>query len=209
MSLVALELASRRRLTKRIVVTWLSRKVTLLWAVGLVLVGCGAPWKVVKVSGPPSALTGAGAVAIQFDYSTLLIEGMTQEAWVAQQKAEEPEYERSWNDLKARLEEHYVQGFQSGWGTATLLAPATPKPKGTVLVLVKVNKLQMRRYNPIVTSRSYVTVNVIWDAEGPADEIVITGSDTSTPINASIFQHVGHIGEYLGKVSAQFLSTKQ
>jgi hypothetical protein len=189
--------------------SWFSSKVTLMLSLLLLLGGCSVPWKIVKESGPPSALTGAGAVAIQFDYSALLVEGMSQEAWVAQQKAKEPEYEKSWTDLKARLEEYYVQGFQDGWGTATRLAPGAAKPEGTILVLVKVNTLDMGHYIPFATSRSQVTVNVVWDANGPEDEIMVTGTDTPTLINASIFQHVGHIGQYLGKVSAKYLSTKQ
>lgn len=175
----------------------------------LLLGGCSVPWKIVKESGPPSALTGAGAVAIQFDYSTLLVEGMSQNAWVEQQKAKEPEYEKSWTDLKARLEEYYVQGFQDGWGTATRLAPGAAKPEGTILVLVKVNTLDMGHYIPFATTRSQVTINVVWDVEGPEDEIMVTGTDTPTLINASIFQHVGHIGQYLGKASAKYLTTKQ
>jgi hypothetical protein len=67
----------------------------------------------------------------------------------------------------------------------------------------------MGHYIPFATSRSQVTVNVVWDANGPEDEIMVTGTDTPTLINASIFQHVGHIGQYLGKVSAKYLSTKQ
>lgn len=188
---------------------WLSAKLTLMLSVLLVLGGCSVPWKVVKESGPPSALTGAGAVAIQFDYSALLVEGMSQDAWVEQQKAKEPNYEKSWTDLKARLEEYYVQGFQDGWGTATRLAPGAAKPEGTILVLVKVNTLDMGHYIPFATTRSQVTINVVWDAAGPQDEIMVTGTDTPSLINASIFQHVGHIGQYLGKVSAKYLTTKQ
>lgn len=188
---------------------WLRVRLTLLTSIMMLAVGCSVPWKVVRESGPPSALAGAGAAALQFDYSTLLVEGMTQEAWVEQQKAKDPEYEKSWTDLKARFEKYYVQGFQAGWGTATVLEPGAAKPSGTVLVLVKVNTLDMGHYIPFATTRSQVTVNVVWDVAGPEDEITIAGSDTPTLTNPSIFQHVGHIGQYLGKVSAKFLSSKQ
>lgn len=167
------------------------------------------PWKVVKESGPPSALAGASAVAVQFDYSSIVVEGMSQDAWVAQQKAKDAEYEKSWADLKSRFEEHYLEGFRDGWGAATRLAEGAAKPEGTVLVVVKVNSLDMGHYIPFATSRSQVTVNVVWDRKAPDDEIMITGSDTPSLVNASIYQHVGHIGAYLGKVSAKFLSSKQ
>jgi len=188
---------------------WLRVRLSLLFSLMMLAAGCSVPWKVVRESGPPSALAGAGAAAIQFDYSALLVEGMTQEAWVQQQTAKDPEYEKSWTDLKARFEKYYLEGFQAGWGTATVLAPGAAKPSGTVLVLVKVNTLDMGHYIPFATTRSQVTVNVVWDAAGPEDEIMIVGSDTPSITNPSIFQHVGHIGGYLGKVSAKFLSSKQ
>lgn len=183
----------------------------LAHAVALVLLvgACSVPWKVVKESGPPSALSGASAVAVQFDYASLIVEGMSESAWVAQQKAKDGEYEKTWADLKARFEEHYMGGFSGEWGPVGRVAAGAPKPENTILVQVKINSLDMGHYIPFATSRSQITVNVVWDAKGPEDEIMITGSDTPSLVNPSIFQHVGHIGNYLGKVSAKFLSTKQ
>ena len=43
----------------------------------------------------------------------------------------------------------------------------------------------------------------------PDDEIQILGADTPSLTNPSIFQHVGHIGAYLGGISARFLADKQ
>lgn len=207
MQLTELDLATHTMYRSPKPWAWLTQ-LTLLLSVVL-LGGCSVPWKVVKESGPPSALAGASAVAIQFDYSAITVEGMTQEAWVEQQKAKDAEYEKSWADLKARFEDHYVEGFQGEWGAATRLAAGAPKPEGTTLVVVKVNSLDMGHYIPFATSRSQVTVNVVWDRKAPDDEIIITGSDTPSLVNPSIFQHVGHIGNYLGTVSAKFLASKQ
>lgn len=67
----------------------------------------------------------------------------------------------------------------------------------------------MAHYIPFSNARSSVTINVVWTAKAPDDEIMITGSDQPSLVNVSIFQHIGHIGDYLGKVSAKFLRSKQ
>jgi hypothetical protein len=181
----------------------------LVMVAGSMGTGCSVPWKVVRESGPPSALAGAGAVAIQFDYAGLSVEGKSEADWVAQQKAKDAEYEKSWADLKARFESTYLEGFSDEWGAAARLADGASKPENTILVQVKVNSLEMAHYIPFSTAKSQVTVNVIWTAKGPDDEIMVTGSDQPSLVNVSIFQHIGHIGDYLGKVSAKFLKTKQ
>jgi hypothetical protein len=181
----------------------------LVMMAGFMGTGCSVPWKVVRESGPPSALAGASAVAVQFDYAGIMVEGKSEADWVAQQKAKDPEYEKSWADLKARFESTYMAGFTGEWGAAARLAEGAPKPEGTILIQVKVNSLEMAHYIPFSTAKSQVTVNVVWTAKAPDDEIMITGSDQPSLINVSIFQHIGHIGDYLGKVSAKFLKTKQ
>ena len=185
------------------------RAVALALAALLLLGGCSVPWKVVRQSGPPSALVGASAAAIQFDYSTMLVEGMSQDAWVSQQTAKEAEYAKTWAELKARFEETYLNGFREEWGTAARLAEGAAKPAGTVLVQVKVNSLDMGHFIPFATTNSQVTVNVVWDVQAPDDEIMVSGTDTPSPVNVSIFQHIGNIGQYLGKTSAEFLKSKQ
>lgn len=189
---------------------WL-RVLSLLLAIGAGVLGtgCGVPWKVVKESGPPSALAGARVVAVEFDYAQLVIEGKTETDWVAAQKAKDPDYEKTWGDLKTRFESTYLAGFGEEWGGVARLADGATKPAGTIVVQVKVNSLEMAHYNPFSNAKSQVTVNVVWTAEAPDDEIMITASDRPSLVNVSIFQHVGHIGDYLGKVSAKFLRSKQ
>ncbi len=184
-------------------------KLTLALATLLLLGGCSVPWKVVRESGPPSALVHAGAVAIQFDYSSMLVEGMSQDAWVSQQKAKEAEYEKTWGDLKARFEDAYLNGFRGEWGSAARLAEGAAKPDGTILVQVKVNSLDMGHFIPFATTNSQVTINVVWDAKGPDDEIMVTGTETPSVVSTSIFQHIGNLGGFLGKASAEFLASKQ
>ena len=181
----------------------------LVMVAGSLGTGCSVPWKVVRESGPPSALAGASAVAVQFDYASLSVEGKSEADWVAQQKAKEADYDKTWGDLKARFESTYLAGFSDVWGAAARLADGAAKPENTILVQVKVNSLEMAHYIPFSTAKSQVTINVVWTAKAPDDEIMITGSDQPSLINVSIFQHVGHIGDYLGKVSAKFLQSKQ
>lgn len=80
----------------------------LALAATLCLTGCII---MAQPAGPPSALKGVSSVAVQFDYTGLLVSGMgsakTEAEWVAVKTAEDPEYGKTWADLKAKWEEHY------------------------------------------------------------------------------------------------------
>lgn len=75
---------------------------------------------------------------MQFDYSDVIVEGKSEADWVAQQKAKDAEYEKSWADLKARFESTYLAGFSDEWGAVARHADGAAKPDGTILVQVKV-----------------------------------------------------------------------
>src|SRR5262245_59488751 len=73
--------------------------------------GCAPHWKVVRDGGSPSPLKGAGPVTVSFDYSRLIVEGKNEQEFVAAKKAEKPDYETSWGELKKQLETNFVIGM--------------------------------------------------------------------------------------------------
>lgn len=176
----------------------------------LLCAACGSRYTVITESGPPSALKGVTEAAVSFDYSKLVVEGRSEADWVAAKTAEEAEYEKTWADLKARFETHYMQGFTRGWPAAARLAEGEQPGEGAVRVIVEVRQLDMGRLIPFATTQSVISVRVKWNRKAePDDEIQIQGADTPSLTNPSIFQHVGHIGAYLGGISARFLTDKQ
>lgn len=176
----------------------------------LLCAACGSRYTVITESGPPSALKGATQAVVSFDYAKLVVEGRSETEWVARKTAEEADYEKTWADLKARFETHYMQGFTRGWPAASRLAEGEQPAEGAVRVVVDVRQLDMGRLVPFATTQSVITTRVKWNRKAePDDEIQIQGADTPSLTNPSIFQHVGHIGAYLGGISARFLADKQ
>lgn len=181
-----------------------------LLMVSLSVFACGGvPWKVVKESGPPSALLGAADVGIYFDYTPLYVEGFTEAEWVAKKTAEDQAYGQTWEDLKARFESAYVAAFMEAWGGGRRVAVDTAPKPGGVVVQVRVDTLEIGHYIPFAQSNSQVSAHLVWHAQGPEDEIVVQASDRPSLTNPSIFQHIAHMGARIGRLGATFLKSKQ
>ncbi len=181
-----------------------------LATLSLLCVACGSHYKVIKASGPPSALRGAVEVKVAFDYTDFVVEGRSEENWVTEKTAKDPEYGKTWTDLKARFETKFLDGFTSVWPTSARLAEGETPAEGTTVAVVKVRELDIGRLIPFATRNSKIDVRVRYTRkEDPDAEIAIKGEDTPSLTNPSIFQHVGRIGHYLGRVSAIFVEDQQ
>jgi hypothetical protein len=67
---------------------------------------------------PPSPLRTATSLKVDFDYSGLMVAGMgspkSEAEWVAAKTAEDPEYPKTWADLKSKWEENFMIGLSGG-----------------------------------------------------------------------------------------------
>ena len=173
--------------------------------VGL-LSGCGPAWKVVKVSGPPSALAASNDIALAFDYSQMFVEGRTEQDWVTTKVAEDAKYTETWADLKGRFEEAVLAGLRSEFPGAH---PVAAGPGDTVMV-VQVRNFKLGKFIPFVLPPTVMDAELIFQVGGQAtDEISLARSYPSSLYQPSVFNHIGPVGQQLGAAGGKLIASKR
>jgi hypothetical protein len=186
-------------------------KLTRLSLLGAVLFvglfsGCGPAWKVVRVSGPPSALAGQTDVAIAFDYSQMYVEGRTEADWVNVKTAEDAKYPTTWADLKGRFEAAVVEGMRVQFPSAH---PVQAGANGVVMV-VQVHSFKLGKFIPFALPPTGMEASLIFQVGGQAtDEISLVRSYPSSITQPSVFNHIPYVGNAFGRAGGQLLSSKQ
>jgi len=190
---------------------------TLLRLVAALLVstlvtGCGVPWTVIRESGPPSALKGVEPIDVAFHYDETVVEGKPIDRWVADKTAEDPEYPITWADLLGRLESHYVRGLKDV-AEATVSVAGERGDGGAsegVGLDVHVVSMELGKWIPFALPPTIVDVRMVWNVDGRAtDEIGASARMSPSAIYASVFQHIGPVGQRLGRIGAEFYNAKQ
>lgn len=172
--------------------------------------GCSPPWQVVKQSGPPSALRGAGEVAVQFDYSEAYVGDTPMAEYVAEREVDEPDYANTMSELLGKFESFYMEGFTNNWQAAKQLPAEAAAAGEHVVAKVKVRFLQMGKYIPFALPATIVRAGVEWLVDGQStDEIAIEAAHSPSLMQPSVFQHIGYVGQDLGSYSSQFLESAQ
>ena len=169
-------------------------------------VGCGTAWKVVKDGGSPPPLKGAGPLTVSFDYSRLLVGGKSEQAFVEEKMQKEPDYQKSWGELKSSFETNFVTGLSGGYSSGVAVGP--PGPQGAHVVVFP-TLLTMGKYIVVAATATRVDANLAFTVNGqPADEIAVTGSQTATVVTPSVHQHMPGVASYMGKVTSKYLASK-
>ncbi len=176
----------------------------------LMLLGSGCVYRSATPP-PPGPLDGVTAVAVSFDYSTLLVNGMggakSEAAWVAAKSAEEADYPKTWSDLKMQWEQHFMAGFaRSSPVPVSLLVAGTPPPPTGAVLKVSVSEFQLGKYIPFATQRTSVRTMQTWfRGEQPVQSSGTEASFTPSITAPSVFQHIRPIGEQSGQQTAMTL----
>jgi hypothetical protein len=178
------------------------------------IVGCGVPWQVVKQSGPPSALKGASAIAVSFDYTGMIVGGMggdkPEAQWVAEKSAEDANYQQTWTDLKSKWELAVTEGLAASSGVPVTRGTGTPVGSEAADVTIQLNNLQVGKYIVVGAKASAVQVTHTWSRGGQVvDEITTKTSVTPSMTQPSIFQHVAVMGKTTGKLGGKFFVKAQ
>jgi hypothetical protein len=168
--------------------------------------GCGPAWKVVRVSGPPSALAGQTDVAIAFDYSQMYVEGRSEADWVTSKTNEDAKYPTTWADLKARFEGAVVEGMRFQFPSAH---PVQAGTNGVVMV-VQVHSFRLGKFIPFVMPPTVMEASLVFQVGGQAtDEISMVRSYPASITQPSVFNHIPYVGDAFGRAGGSFLSSKQ
>jgi hypothetical protein len=169
-------------------------------------VGCGTAWKVVKDGGSPPPLKGAGPLTVSFDYSRLVVGGKSEQQFVQEKMEKEPDYQKSWGDLKLAFETNFVTGLANGYTSGVSIGPAGPQGAH---VVVYPTLLTMGKYMVVAATATRVDANLAFMVNGqPADEIAVTGSQGATLVTPSVHQHMPGVASYMGKITSKFLASK-
>ncbi len=171
-----------------------------------VLSGCGPGWKVLKASNP-TALAAANNVAVDFDYSGMLVEGKSVEDWKASKIAEDAKYADTWADLMGKYEAAVIEGMRNEVPSAHL---ASQGP-GDVTVTIRPKKFGLGKY--IVVTAWPTTMDVVIAAragEGEStDEIQLVRSYPASVTQPSVFNHISHVGRQIGQAAGRFFAMKK
>lgn len=183
----------------------LSSRVALVGAVVLagLLSGCGPNWKVVRVSGPPSALAGATDVALSFDYSQMYVEGKTESAWVSAKSAEDAKYPDTWMDLKSKFEAAVLEGLRNEVPGAHMASTGA----APVQMVVMPRTFKLGKFIPFALPPTVMEGGIVFIVGGqPTDEISLTRSYPSSVTQPSVFNHIPHVGREFGAAGGRLLS---
>lgn len=179
-----------------------------LLALAVLFVGCGPSWKVIRASGPPSALKDVNEVAIRFDYASMSVEGMNESEWVTQKSAEDVQYPNTWADLKGRLEAAVLEGLRDQVPLAQPLGPSVAP--GVAVLTVQVHGFRLGKFVPVVLPPTVVQAGLVWQVGGQvADEIFVERSFPSSILAPSVFNHIGPVGQRIGETAGRFLISKR
>jgi hypothetical protein len=175
-------------------------------AVFSLLVGCGPSWKVVRTSSP-SALKGAGEVAIAFDYSQMNVGGRAVGDFVAAKTAEDPKYPQTWADLLGRFETAVIDGMRHHNPHARAVQAGGPTP---VMLIVQPRTFQLGKFIPFAQPNTVMDVELVWQVNGQVtDEIGVKRAYPPSITQPSVFNHIGPVGEGIGQTAGKFLDSAQ
>ncbi len=171
-----------------------------------VLSGCGPAWKVIKASNP-TTLAGANNVAVAFDYSNMMVEKKSVEAWKAEKTAEDAKYPETWADLMGKFEGAVIDGMRNEYPSAHPIAQGP----GDVTITIRPSTFGLGKY--IVVTAWPTVMNVVIDAhsgEGETtDEIQFQRSYPASVVQPSVFNHITPLGKQIGQSAARFLAMKK
>ncbi|MEL6185089.1 MAG: hypothetical protein AAFU79_10730 [Myxococcota bacterium] len=177
---------------------------------GAVVTACAAPYQVVQQSGPPSALRNLETTIVAFDYSRMIVEGMSLDAWMKKKTAEDAEYPKTWLDLQGRWEEAFRLGFSETGNTVEAGTLESQPTAGQCKLVVRVLTFTMGKY--FVVSATATRMDTEMDfVVGPdvTDIIALQAAQQAGAFNPSVFQHVKPVGQALGRNAGKFFADSQ
>jgi hypothetical protein len=170
------------------------------------LAACGPSWTTVRQSGPPSALRGAQAVVVAFDYEELQIGQVPVASYLA--GLEPPE--------RGELE-RVLQAMADGFLTELTVAlpmrvePASGPPEGgEVLVTVRFRAMELGRYRVSRRIDSQLVTDLEWTVDGRTSDII--RARTRVPASSSRPTRLGRMqvaAEQTASIAADFFWAEQ
>lgn len=180
---------------------------SILAVVLLTVSGC-SPWRVVRESGPPSAIRGANHINVHFDYTIASLGGRSEQAWLASQPQED---QQAYFEVKQNLEQAFLQALASNVSVPVQHVPQPGAAPGGALCIVRVTKIEQGKYVVVFAMDSELDANLEWAPGGQpiTDIIAIQTTVAATMTRPAIIQRMRVAATRLGELAARFFQSKQ
>lgn len=173
-------------------------------ALTLTLGACGAPWKILQQSGPPSALRGVQTLGVSFDYSRVSLGGQDEEAWLAGKSEED---RAKFQEVKDKADEGFMLRLPE------VLGGVTVQPAGgadEVTLTVEYTMLEQGKYAVFYAAPTVLKANLVFAVGGQVvDKIFVQTSVDASVYRPSILQRIGVAGYNLANVAARYFKESQ
>ena len=184
------------------------RLVNLFFLVALAFAttACFKPYTIIQQSGPPSALVGTTALAVQFDYSNIAISNkrMSEQQWL--DTREKDEHRNTYLETKNSANVGIIEGLQKHVKGATISEGQAPA--GGIQVTVSYVYWEEGVYAGVVAWPSQVTARIIFTRDGEKlDEIEVNNKEDATLVTPAPQQRIHTIGQRLGQFTASFINS--
>lgn len=168
------------------------------------LASCGPPWQALRLSGPPSALMGMQSLGVSFDYSQLMMVGLTsaqpEQAWLATQP---PDDQASYLEVRALIESTVVSELQSTL-PGIQVQPSTGQE--THQLTVRPTALTMGFYRFVASQDSNLEMIFSFSTGGMVtDEIAMKATRAANMRNARITSRMEYCARVIARYGAQFV----
>lgn len=169
-------------------------------AFSLYATACGPPWRVMRTSGPPSALLGMQSLGVSFDYSALMMGGMPEAQWLLTQP---PEDQGSYLAVRATMENEFLAEL----GTSLAPLPVV-RATGTEthVIVVRYTMLEMGAYRVFFAMDSRLDSDLGFGPSGTiTDEIAVRTSRVANLYNPSIDQRMNWCARRVAQLAAEYI----
>lgn len=164
--------------------------------------GCGPPWRVIRTSGPPSAIAGATQVAVVFDYSMLLMGGRPESEWLATQP---PDDQNAYLAVRQSMEEQFLLELTAELGREGIAVGRGSGAEPLVL-FVRYTRIEMGFYRFMVNMPSILDTNLAFaPGGGVSDEISLHLQREATMRDASIDERLDWCARRAAQLTAEYV----
>lgn len=184
-----------------------TRFLALLAAASLfLLTACGPPWKVIRASGPPSALAGQTVIGVSFDWSRAMLGGQPEQVWLAGQP---PNDQQSYMEVRNAIMQTFMMELTNQLAARGItVVPSTGAEP--VQLVVQPLTLEMGFYRFVMSMDSQLDTALVWQVGGQeTDQIQLHTTATANMANASILERMGTCATRSARLAADFYRRAQ
>jgi hypothetical protein len=168
----------------------------------LTLIGCGPPWKLIRASGPPSALAPMTSLGVSFDYSALIMGGMPEQQWLMSQP---PDDQASYLEVRGSMEAQLIMELTAQLAREGIAVQPASGGESHQLV-IRFTRIEMGFYRFMVNLDSTLDTSLAFGPTGSiTDEIEVHTTREANLRNASIRERMDYCAARTAQLAAEYV----